>query len=71
MARVLQVENHRFIKNALDAVHYCYFECGNQRLGCANDCQIRIHFKIPPHGDKWSDERKKEELKKFEYSEKL
>jgi len=43
----------KFLKNASEALNYCLMECRDFKDGCAVDCKIRKHFKIPPHGDKY------------------
>jgi len=43
----------RWPRNAKDAVYYCTQECPDFHDGCAVDCKIRKHFKIPPHGNKY------------------
>jgi hypothetical protein len=48
--RGLRASNTRFLRDSLDAMHYCTVECPNRRLGCAVDCKVRKHFEIPPHG---------------------
>jgi hypothetical protein len=59
----LKLENYRFpaselgtkshVKTACDASRWCALYCQDSKLGCAIDCKLRIHFKIPPHGDKF------------------
>ncbi len=43
----------RWPRNAKDAIYYCTQECPEHKLGCAVDCELRKHFKIPPHGNKY------------------
>ena len=65
----LKLENYRFpvsglgtkshVKTALDALRWCSLYCPHIRsmelgeTGCALTCELRRHFGIPPHGDKF------------------
>jgi len=36
-----------------EAFRFCLQRCRLETLGCAIDCPLRKHFKIPPHGDSY------------------
>jgi hypothetical protein len=46
----LKLGNGHVLKTAKEALQYCD-DCPYQKNGCAKNCKIRRHFKIPPHGD--------------------
>ena len=48
----LQVD--RFVLETPEqALYYCLNYCPRLSYGCAKTCEIRRHFKIPPHGPKY------------------
>ena len=48
-----KVSRNKVLRNAYEALRYCQDECPDFKLGCAAECKIRKHFKIPPHGEKY------------------
>ena len=41
------------LENPQQALFYCLRYCPDHKEGCAIECKIRKHFKIPPHGEKY------------------
>jgi len=41
------------LENPQQALYYCLNFCPHFQEGCAIECKIRKHFKIPPHGEKY------------------
>ena len=50
--RPLQVGGF-ILNNPQQALFYCLNYCPRFENGCAKECKIRKHFKIPPHGRKY------------------
>jgi len=46
----------RIFQDEREALGYCLRYCQQFKNGCALDCQIRKHWKIPPHGNKYPQE---------------
>jgi len=53
--------NIRDIKTKSQALNYCLLICRKSHavLGCAYDCELRKKWKIPPHGNKYYEEKTK------------
>jgi len=49
----VRISKATYLRTAEDAMHYCLLECQKQKFGCAVGCEIRIHWKIPPHGSRY------------------
>jgi len=41
----------RVFRTKREAFRFCLESCRLETLGCALDCPLRRHFKIPPHGE--------------------
>jgi len=49
---VFRWQGHVF-RGKCEALSFCLQRCRLEALGCAVDCPLRRHFRIPPHGDSY------------------
>jgi len=43
----------RVFRTKAEALKFCMRDCGAEDLGCAVNCPLRRHFRIPPHGESY------------------
>ena len=57
------------LENPQQALYYCLNFCPRLQFGCAKNCKIRKHFKIPPHGEKYPTPKKPKRKRRIKNEE--